>query len=1170
MPKLCDFILQIPELSSILNKINLSHAPYSLISGVQPVHKAHIIAALVRNSGKKSIVICSDESSCARLCSDINSFLDTEISVLLPTRDFVFRNVEAVSREWEQKRLAALYGFLTGKYHILLASAEAIMERTLPPDMLLSSALLLKRSEKYSLDHLVTKLLDAGYRRSFSVEGTGQFAVRGGILDVYSPGESGPIRAEFFGDEIDSLSFFDIDSQRRTEELKEALILPAFETLPSCSKDGVTGLISTIQDIIHSKSASKNPAAVKTLEQDIERLQSEGIFPAIDRLMCMIYPDFVSAIDYAPHDSIVILDDYNRIKQSAKSCTKRVNEDLYSLLSDGLISSKHSDFWLDYTGLSEKITAHTTVILDAFPAGSYDKPIKTVVNLTAKQLPSFSGSLDSLISDISHYQATDFSVFVLASSRSTAMHLKEILESDNIPAALDFDDPPIPEKSKILITTKKLSAGFEYPAIKLAVIAEGSIAAANSAKQKRPKKRSAQERIRSYSDLVPGDLIVHEHHGIGRFSGIERMTVDGYERDYIKLAFAGTDYLYLPASSLDLISKYIGGGGEDAPVRLNKLGGSEWQKAKLKAKGAAKDLAKKLIQLYAERQKLEGIAFPKDDNWQREFEEAFQYDETDDQLRCASEIKEDMQKSYPMDRLLCGDVGFGKTEVAFRAVMKCALGGKQAAILVPTTVLARQHYLTALHRFEGYPVKIEMLSRFSTSKELKKSLLRLKNGSADLCIGTHRLLQKDVEFHDLGLLIIDEEQRFGVTHKERLKEIAHKIDVLTLTATPIPRTLNMALSGIRDMSVLEEAPRDRYPVQTYVLEHDHPFLCDAMRRELSRGGQVYYLHNHIESISRTAAKLRGEFPDSVVEIAHGQMPQHQLSEIMGRMSDGNIDILVCTTIIETVLDISNVNTLIIENADTFGLSQLHQIRGRVGRSSRHAFAYFTYRRGKVLSEIAQKRLSAIREFAEFGSGFKIAMRDLEIRGAGNVLGPEQSGHMMSVGYDMYLKLLEEAVITEQGGEIHERVECSADFSLNANIPEKYINDSGQRIDFYRRIAMIKCEDDREDLIDELIDRFGDPPAETIALLDIALLRFEAGEAGIIELSQKSGCLIIVLKKPDFMKISLLCSEEYYKGRVLLNAGEHPYLSLRLKADSSPIKEARRFIADYHQAAPIKE
>ncbi len=1164
MPKICDALYDMPEFLSLSEKINLSRAPYSVISGVQPVHKAHIIASLVRSSGKKSVVLCPDENSCARLCADLNSFLNSDRAAVLSSRDFVFRNVEAVSREWEQKRITSLYGFMTDRFDILAASPEALMERTLPPHVLSAAVFKVERSRRYSLDDLTKRLVQAGYRRSFSVEGPGQFSVRGGILDFFSPGEGGPVRAEFFGDEIDTLNYFDIDSQRRTESISEATVLPALETLASFAENGIEGLTSALRTLEKAKTVSKNQAFLKTLEQDIERLSSEGNFPAVDRLMCVIYPHFTSAVDFAPPDALVFYDDYARVKQAARSCAKRTGEDLCSLLEEGLVSPKHSKFWLDFAELAEKTAFRHTVILDSFTSGSYDKPVKTIVNLSAKQLPSCSGSLDALISDISHYRELNYSVLVLAGSRSTALHLSELLSAGGVPAAVDLSDPDLPVEAKVLITVKKLSAGFEYPSLRLAVISEGQAAQTPAEKRKKSGKRSAAERIRSYSDLTPGDLIVHEHHGIGRFSGIERMTVDGCERDYIKLAFAGTDFLYLPASSLDLVSKYIGGGGEDSPVRLNKLGGSEWQKAKSRAKSAAKDLAKKLIQLYAERRRLEGFAFPKDSDWQREFEEAFEYDETEDQLRCSAEIKEDMEKTYPMDRLLCGDVGFGKTEVAFRAVMKCVLGGKQAAFLVPTTVLARQHYLTSLRRFEGYPVRVEMLSRFRTPMELKKALARLKNGSADLCIGTHRLLQKDVVFRDLGLLIIDEEQRFGVTHKERLKEMSRKIDVLTLTATPIPRTLNMALSGIRDMSVLEEAPKDRYPVQTYVLEHDPHLLIDAMRRELSRGGQVYYLHNHIETIERTAFKIHEELPDAVVEIAHGQMQQSQLNDIMGRMSDGSIDILVCTTIIETGLDIPNVNTLIIENSDTFGLSQLHQIRGRVGRSPRHAFAYFTYRKGKVLSEIAQKRLSAIREFAEFGSGFKIAMRDLEIRGAGNVLGPEQSGHMMSVGYDMYLKLLEEAVITEQGGEVRERVECSAEFSMNANIPQKYIPDAGQRIDLYRRIAMIRCREDREDLIDELIDRFGDPPSETVALLDIALLRFEAGEAGITDLSQKDGRLIVAFKKPDFSRISYLCSDPHYKGRVLLNAGESPYISIRLK-ESSPLLEARRLISDYTQA-----
>ncbi|MDP4108509.1 MAG: CarD family transcriptional regulator, partial [Bacillota bacterium] len=802
MSKLIDILSEIPEYSSLLQKINSAQARFSLISGVQPVHKAHIVASAAYFTGKKCVVICPDESSCHRLCSDINSFLEHDAAAVLPARDFIFRNIEAVSREWEHKRICTLHGFLTDKYYIMTASAEALQQRAMPPAVLTDAAFLVKSSGKYSFDDMIRRLLRAGYRRSSAVEGEGQFSVRGGILDFFTPGEPQPVRIEFFGDEIDSLSYFDPGSQRRTEPCAEVTILPALETLPSYSDGGKEGLISSLRTLLKSKALLKNPAYLSTLEQDLERLSNEGIFPSVDRLIGEIYPGFASAIDYAPDDALFFIDDFARVKQSAKSCIKRTNDDLASLLEEGLLPPKHKGFFLDFSELLEKAEARRVTILDTFTAGSYDRPVRNVFNLSAKQLPSYGGSLETLTSDIKHYLSLNYSVLALAGSRGTALHLKEVLAANSVAAMIEFSGPQIPPKGTVLITVKNLSAGFEYPTLHLAVIAEGQTQTAE--KRKKQTKKTAAERIRSYSDLTPGDLIVHEHHGIGRFSGIERMTVDGCERDYIKLAFAGTDFLYLPASSLDLISKYIGGGSEDSPVRLNKLGGAEWQKAKQKAKSAAKDLAKKLIQLYAERKKLEGFAFPQDSDWQREFEEAFEFDETDDQLRCTAEIKEDMEKPFPMDRLLCGDVGFGKTEVAFRAVMKCVLGGKQAAILVPTTVLARQHYMTAMRRFEGYPVKIEMLSRLRTPAEIKKSLSRLKSGMADLCIGTHRLLQKDVSFKDLGLLIVDEEQRFGVTHKERLKEISRKIDVLTLTATPIPRTLNMALSGIRDMSVLEE------------------------------------------------------------------------------------------------------------------------------------------------------------------------------------------------------------------------------------------------------------------------------------------------------------------------------------------------------------------------------
>ena len=645
------------------------------------------------------------------------------------------------------------------------------------------------------------------------------------------------------------------------------------------------------------------------------------------------------------------------------------------------------------------------------------------------------------------------------------------------------------------------------------------------------------------------------------------MSVDGAPRDYIKLQFAGADILYVPALQLDLVSKYIGSGDDPSRKRLSKLGGTEWEKSKSRAKKAAKDMAKGLIQLYAQRQRLAGHAFAPDSPWQQEFESLFPYPETDDQLRCAQEIKRDMEKAVPMDRLLCGDVGYGKTEVAFRAIMKCVLEGKQAALLVPTTVLAQQHYMTAVKRFSHFPVQIEMISRFRTAAQTKDILRRTREGSVDLLIGTHNRLGKDIQFHDFGLLVVDEEQRFGVGHKEKLKKMTSQVDVLTLSATPIPRTLNMALSGLRDMSTLEQPPVNRQPVQTYVIEHDWGLLADAMRRELDRGGQVYYLHNRTETIDQTAAKIRSLLGEEVrIGTAHGKLDQEQLGDIMSQMTDGELDILVCTTIIETGIDLPNANTLIIENAENFGLAQLHQLRGRVGRSTRRASAYLTYRPSKILTEDQNKRLSAIREYAAFGSGFKIAMRDLEIRGAGNLLGPEQSGFLMSVGYDLYLRLLEEAVLEEQGKPVEKPTWCTADFAVPAAIPEKYIPAPEQRMDLYRRMARVRTQEEGDDIIDELIDRYGEPPKSVTNLIAIALLRARAAALGMTELAQKENSVRLSLPKPDFARVAATCGLEKYKGRLLFSAGEKPYLSLRLKKGDDVLKLTNLVLTDF-AAAP---
>ncbi|MGN1031595.1 MAG: transcription-repair coupling factor, partial [Butyricicoccaceae bacterium] len=885
--------------------------------------------------------------------------------------------------------------------------------------------------------------------------------------------------------------------------------------------------------------------------------------PAADKYLPEIYGELTTACDYIPKKALVAVCDTPAVREAVRVLNARLDQDIEALLERGQIFGRNAQFALSFPQAVQSL-ADRLICLDQFLCALPECPPKYLTDLLAKQLPSYGGSLETAAQDIRTYLDMDYRVAVLCAGDRRRKAMADALKEAGVPCKIT---QRMPQKGRVSILDGSLSGGFEYPTAKIALLTEGQVLAQRKT-EKKTRRKSNRDHVKSYTDLVPGDIVVHEHHGIGRFVGMERMTVEGAERDFIKIAFAGTDFLYVPAENLDLISKYIGAGSADGEtkVRLNKLGGTEWQKTRYKAKTAAKELAGELIALYAERERREGFAFPEDDNWQREFENAFEYEETEDQMRCVQEIKEDMQKKRPMDRLLCGDVGFGKTEVALRAVMKCILGGKQAAILVPTTVLARQHYLTALGRFSGWPVRIEMLSRFKTAKEQKVIHERVQKGEIDLLIGTHKLFAKDLKFKDLGLLVIDEEQRFGVSHKEKLKELSRQVDVLTLSATPIPRTLNMALSGIRDMSVLEQPPQDRHPVQTYVMEADEGVIQDALRREFYRGGQSYYLHNRVETIDQCAARIKKALPEAEVAIAHGKMSQRELSRVMTRMSDGDIDILVCTTIIETGIDIPNVNTLIIEDADRMGLSQLHQLRGRVGRSARHAFAYFTYSRGKVLSEVSQKRLSAVREFAEFGSGFKIAMRDLEIRGAGNVLGAEQSGHLMNVGYDLYLKLLEEAVLEEKGESRPERVECAAELRVSANIPDAYVEDDGQRIDLYRRIALIRTDADRMEMLDELIDRFGEPPREVVNLCDIALLRAAASEQGISELKYQDGRLFLTWQNSDFPRLAALCGDDRYHGRLLLNVSGAPYVSLRLNRGETPLNLALELVKIYADTA----
>lgn len=1150
--------LKIKEYAEMLDKISGEKCPL-LMGGMDNIHKAHA-AGLIRESTKRPVVIvCADEQSADNMSRDIESFTGETVQKLA-SREFTFYNAESVSRQTEQERIAALYNMAAGKAPIVVATADGLMQRSIPRDILKGGAFTLQTGKAYKLEEIRGLFVSAGYRAAQQVEGTGQFAVRGGILDFYSPGSSLPVRCEFWGDEIDSMAYFDTDTQRRLDTISGAEILPTAESLASLCPGGEEELCRKLEELARKAAGIKNPELVRNLEADIERIENGRGFYAADKYMELIYDKFETAVDYISGSAVIVLSEPARLTGRGKNYLWQFQEDIKAVFEAGTMEGSIARLCRSWPDICRNLEKFTLIMMEDFISGGKEISPVSSFSISAKRLPAYGGSVETAEGDIKHYTGTGFSVVVLCGDRRRGDILTERLRTAGISASFDAKLLSIPPAGRCMVTVGELSCGFEYPGARLAVITEGQIIR-NTAVTGRGKRARRGQSLTSYADLSPGDLVVHERSGIGRFVGIFPMDIDGAKKDYIKIAYRGTDSLYVPATQLDMVSKYIGG-GEGHAIKLSKMGGTDWTRAKTRAKGAAKELARELTELYARRQREAGFAFPRDATWQAEFEGAFEYAETEDQLTSIREVKRDMEKKMPMDRLLCGDVGYGKTEVALRAVMKCVLAGKQAAMLVPTTVLAQQHYNTVTRRFAGYPVKIELLSRFRTAAEMKKALRDIKNGSVDIVIGTHKLIQKSVAFKDLGLLIVDEEQRFGVSHKERLKEMSKNVDVLTLSATPIPRTLNMALSGIRDMSTIEEPPAGRHPVQTYVLEHDWAIIADAVRREVARGGQVYYLHNRVETIERAASRVAALAEGIRIGVAHGKMDEPELEAVMERMAEGEIQALVCTTIIESGLDIANVNTLIIEDADRLGLAQLHQIRGRVGRSSRHAFAYLTYRQGKVLTEVAAKRLSAIREFAEFNSGFKIAMRDLEIRGAGNLLGAEQSGHMISVGYDMYLKLLNEAVLEEKGDRQKPRTDCSADLSISANIPEKYMPSPEQRMDIYRRIAQIRTQEDARDLTDELIDRFGEPPESVNSLVQVSLLRGVASRIGITEISQKSGWVHFTLSEFDMERISEVYGLPEFKGRVKIMAGDIPVIRLKIRGGERETEEAMRFLTAY--------
>ncbi len=1123
-----------------------------------------LIEDIKKGDKRPVLLICSEEKECVRVRNNLSQF-GFNVAFYVG-RDLTFYNINA-SHEYEHERLKVLSGLLEGTFDAVVTTPDAALGYTIPPDRLMDANFGIEYGEtNIEPNKLAEKLLKAGYVRTDMVEGAGQFAMRGGILDVYPASAryvdidknvtvgSYPFRIELFGDEIDRMEIFDVETQRMTVTLDRVDFAPSREIL--LDQETKKQLI----DVIRSHFAkSKDERAMSEMTLEITALESGTEANFVDKYITLVYPERTCLLDYFGKRPTVFMRNTVACAERVRSSEWHMAQTVEELLEAGTIAPKYTDYAKPQAYLDNFMADAVAVHFDSLGQGMSGKKLGALFSFRTKHMVSYGENLALLCEDINSYHQSGYKTIVIAENEAAAKNLCSMLNERGIRSIVetengDYTAQNLP-KELVYIKWRNYIRGYEMTTPHIAILSttpenrEGSLNAGGKLKRKK-KKQSGTETILSYNDLEVGDFVVHETHGIGQYMGIENLTVDGVSRDYINIKYAGSDRLFLPVEKLDKVSKYIGAHSDDGLVKLSRFGGAEWGRAKARAKAAVKDIAKDLIKLYAERSRKAGFAFPEDDDLQADFEAAFEYEETDAQLDAIDDIKKDMISPVPMDRLLCGDVGFGKTEVAMRAAYKAVLGGKQVAILVPTTLLALQHYQTLTRRMRAFSVNVDMISRFRTAKQQALSLRKLKRGDTDIIVGTHRLVSKDIEFKDLGLLVIDEEQRFGVAQKEKLKQLSSNVDVLTLTATPIPRTLNMAMGGIRDISVLDEAPGDRLPVQTYVLEYDELIVIEAMRRELRRGGQVFYLYNFVENIDLCASKIAKAIPEARITVAHGKMDKETLEDIWSEMLAGEIDILVCTTIIETGVDIPNANTLIVEGAHRLGLSQLHQIRGRVGRSSRRAYAYFTYPRDKAVNEIATKRLEAIREYAEFGAGFKIAIRDMEIRGAGNLLGAEQHGHLDAVGYDLYIKLLNEAVLEEKGETVKEKPECTMTLRCDAFIPEKYVPYSAQRMGLYKRIAMIETPEDKDDIIDELIDRFGDVPKQTYDLLTVALARSAAMKCGVLTVVEDATDIRVNPSVFDFEVWAELSDE--YKGRIRVLMSDTPAVSIRKqKGDNVP-------------------
>ena len=1110
--------------------------------GLPPAARAQAAAALAADLGRPAVVLTAGEAEATRFASDAAFF--GARSAVCPARDFALRPTLGQSREFEYRRIAVLGNIVGGRCNLLAAPLEGALQLTMPRADFEANTLTLREGQTFKQQDLVARLVSAGYHRRDKVEGPGQFSVRGGIVDLYPPDMDRPARIEFWGDVVDTMSGFDLLTQRREVQLKKVYVSPAREVLFSDPAEAA----ALLRDAAARLKGAKKARLESVMAEDLAALDAGALPEHMDKYLALRYAQPMTALDYF-ENPLFFFEEPSAVREAARALAFRTGEELKGLLEQQVLTAELAHFYEEYDELLRRADKAPAVVCENFSRTLPDFQPKELVSVTAHALPAWGGEVKSLVEDLQNYKAAGYFCAVLAGTRRAADALARDLCAAGLTAVSAKGDP-VPTAGAVAVLPGHLSAGTDYPFAKFALITSRR----QKVEEQKPRRKKAKG-LSSLEDLKPGDYVVHQNHGIGVYTSIERLDLQGVVKDYIKIQYAGADTLFVPVTQLDLISRYTAP-GDGEKVKLAKLGGGDWAKTKTRVKKATEEMAKDLLALYARRKTAKGFAFPSDGDWQRDFETRFEYEETDDQLTSAAEIKKDMERPWPMDRLLCGDVGVGKTEVALRAAFKAIMGGKQVAILVPTTILAWQHFNTILQRMEAYPVKAAMLSRFRTPKQIKDALRGLRDGTVDIVVGTHRLLQKDVHFKDLGLIIVDEEQRFGVKHKEKLKENFPGVDVLTLSATPIPRTLNMAMSGIRDMSTIEQPPFERQPVETFVLEYAEGVLEQAITRELARGGQVYYLYNRVETIEACAARVAKMAPGARIATAHGKMTEEQLSTVWQALLDGNIDVLVCTTIIETGVDVRNCNTLIIEDADRMGLAQLYQIRGRVGRSGRKAYAYFTFRPAKVLTDVAAKRLSAIREFTAFGSGFRIAMRDLQIRGAGNLLGQSQHGHMDAVGYDMYVKLLNQAVASLKGEAAPpDKSDCLIDVTVDAYIPESYIPDAAGRIEAYKRIAAIETQGDADDVLEELDDRYGEPPPAVRGLVDISLIRIVAAKLGIYEIGQRQDALLMysdVLPQRDLAPLL-----RALPGRVSVNRSAKPYLSVRVRPGEKPVEVMRR-------------